>query len=61
MASGTKYPLARDYLEILRLDYQHFLMRDLMGGLHSSVLPVDKSNLKVADVGTGTGCVFPVM
>lgn len=56
MAKGPQYPLARDYAELVRLDYQHAHLKDMIGGcLHPSILPADKANLKIVDVGTGSG------
>lgn len=39
-----------------RLDLQHFMWKDAAGGrlLHSSI-PIEDQNLRVADIGTGTG------
>ncbi|KAK3311847.1 hypothetical protein B0H66DRAFT_575676 [Apodospora peruviana] len=49
------YPLARDYVDYNRLNLQHHLWKDIFGYSLSPKIPRDKTFLKVADVGTGTG------
>ncbi|KAL4875874.1 hypothetical protein BJY04DRAFT_232113 [Aspergillus karnatakaensis] len=51
---GEVYPLARDQTESARLNDQHNIIVDLVGGVIDSSIPLDKIHA-VADVGTGTG------
>ncbi|KAL5335521.1 hypothetical protein BJX70DRAFT_410405 [Aspergillus crustosus] len=48
------YPLARDGVESARLNDQHKIITDLVGGVIDSSIPLSKIHA-VADVGTGTG------
>ncbi|PVH97416.1 S-adenosyl-L-methionine-dependent methyltransferase [Periconia macrospinosa] len=49
------YPLKRNTLASTRLNYNHFWMKALTGYLLHPSIPTEKENLRVVDVGAGTG------
>ncbi|KAJ5916855.1 hypothetical protein N7504_000870 [Penicillium tannophilum] len=53
--SQAQYVLPRDYLDISRLNLQHYLHREMFGYLVHPSIPTDHPKLRVADIGTGTG------
>ncbi|KAI1496242.1 S-adenosyl-L-methionine-dependent methyltransferase [Biscogniauxia marginata] len=55
MASGPDYVFTRDYLDNNRINLQHYLWRQLFGYLTHPKIPTDNPNIRIADVGTGTG------
>lgn len=50
-----EYIFHRDFRSSMRLNFNHYLMRDVAGYLTHPSLAIDQPNLRVADVGTGTG------
>lgn len=50
---NSYYLLPKDLQEINRLDFQHFLLRRLLGGNYAAPLP--QSTRSILDVGCGTG------
>ncbi|QKX57692.1 uncharacterized protein TRUGW13939_04810 [Talaromyces rugulosus] len=55
MASTTPdYVFTRDYLDNNRMNLQHYQWIALFGYLLHPVIPTDRANLRIADVGTGT-------
>ncbi|KAF2869228.1 S-adenosyl-L-methionine-dependent methyltransferase [Massariosphaeria phaeospora] len=56
MASDSlPYPLKRNALASTRLNFNHFWMKGITGYLLHPEIPTEKDNLRIADVGTGTG------
>ena len=51
------YVLGRDYMATARLNYQHFLWKEQLGFLVHPSIQVARPDVKVADIGTGTGYV----
>ncbi|KAJ5614636.1 hypothetical protein N7528_008290 [Penicillium herquei] len=49
------YVFPRDYLEINRLNLHHYLLRETLGYLVHPSIPTENPNLRIADIGTGTG------
>ncbi|GFG02124.1 hypothetical protein IFM61606_03483 [Aspergillus udagawae] len=55
-SSSPEYVFTRDYLDNNRINLQHYLVVQLFGyRIHPSIPVKDVSNLRIADVGTGTG------
>ncbi|KAK6838348.1 hypothetical protein RU639_000664 [Aspergillus parasiticus] len=55
MASSADYVFTRDYLDNNRINLQHYLAVQLFGyRIHPSI-PTKNPDLRIADVGTGTG------
>ncbi|KNG82022.1 hypothetical protein ANOM_010255 [Aspergillus nomiae NRRL 13137] len=55
MASSPEYVFSRDYLDNNRINLQHYLVVQLFGyRIHPSI-PTQSPDLRIADVGTGTG------
>lgn len=50
---NSHYLLPKDVQEINRLDFQHFLLRRLLGGNYAA--PLSQSTRSILDVGCGTG------
>ncbi|GKZ32109.1 hypothetical protein AbraIFM66950_001248 [Aspergillus brasiliensis] len=56
MSEKPNYVLARDYLDNNRLNLHHYLITELFGyHIHPDIPIKDNNNLRIADVGTGTG------
>ncbi|KAI0805718.1 S-adenosyl-L-methionine-dependent methyltransferase [Xylaria sp. FL0064] len=55
MASKTDYVFTRDFLDINRINLMHFLWTKLFGFAMDPKIPTEAANLRVADIGTGTG------
>ncbi|KAB8272196.1 hypothetical protein BDV30DRAFT_227596 [Aspergillus minisclerotigenes] len=55
MAHKPDYVLTRDYLDNNRINLHHYLYVELFGYHTHPDIPTADPNLKVADVGTGTG------
>ncbi|KAI0444321.1 S-adenosyl-L-methionine-dependent methyltransferase [Xylaria telfairii] len=55
MASDTEYVFTRDFLDNNRINLMHFLWTKLFGFAIHPKIPTEATNLRVADVGTGTG------
>ncbi|PKX94356.1 uncharacterized protein P174DRAFT_460432 [Aspergillus novofumigatus IBT 16806] len=56
MSSSPEYVFTRDYLDNNRINLQHYLVVQLFGyRTHPSIPVKDVNNLRIADVGTGTG------
>ncbi|EAW07821.1 uncharacterized protein ACLA_025380 [Aspergillus clavatus NRRL 1] len=56
MSSAPEYVFARNYLDNNRINLQHYLCVQLFGyHIHPSIPVSDVNNLRIADVGTGTG------
>ncbi|KAI1392525.1 S-adenosyl-L-methionine-dependent methyltransferase [Hypoxylon trugodes] len=55
MPSENDYVLARDYLDNSRLNLYHYHWIDVFGYRTHPKIPIDGSDLRIADVGTGTG------
>ncbi|GKZ45825.1 hypothetical protein AbraIFM66951_008519 [Aspergillus brasiliensis] len=56
MTGKPNYVLARDYLDNNRLNLHHYLITELFGyHIHPDIPIKDNNNLRIADVGTGTG------
>ncbi|GIJ84009.1 hypothetical protein Asppvi_002842 [Aspergillus pseudoviridinutans] len=56
MSSSPEYVFTRDYLDNNRINLQHYLVVQLFGyRIHPSIPVKDVRNLRIADVGTGTG------
>ncbi|GAQ10911.1 hypothetical protein ALT_8232 [Aspergillus lentulus] len=56
MSSSPEYVFTRDYLDNNRINLQHYLVVQLFGyRIHPSIPVKDVNNLRIADVGTGTG------
>ncbi|ROW07944.1 hypothetical protein VMCG_03407 [Cytospora schulzeri] len=52
----NEYFLSRDFVDLNRLNLQHYLYKDIFGySLHTKIPREGIPNLKIADVGTGTG------
>ena len=51
--SNATYMLPKDMAEVPRLDFQHYLLRQAMKGLH--IVPVPEHASAILDVGCGTG------
>ncbi|MCJ1382256.1 hypothetical protein MMC17_005369 [Xylographa soralifera] len=49
------YTLGRDYRASARLHVQHHLWSETLGYVMNPAIPSDRSDLAIADVGTGTG------
>ncbi|CAD6580719.1 MAG: hypothetical protein ASARMPREDX12_000249 [Alectoria sarmentosa] len=49
------YALGRGYVEATRLQCQHYLWKETLGYLIHPSIPLEGKDLKIADVGTGTG------
>ncbi|TGO53493.1 hypothetical protein BCON_0122g00100 [Botryotinia convoluta] len=49
------YIFKRDYKSSMRLNYNHFLIKEVAGYLLHPSIPTHQPNLRIADVGTGTG------
>ncbi|MCJ1252157.1 hypothetical protein MMC30_009396 [Trapelia coarctata] len=54
-AAGDDYLLSRDYVDCTRLNLQHYLWKQMFGYLLHPSIDTSSENLKVADIGTGTG------
>ncbi|GFF39398.1 hypothetical protein IFM46972_05873 [Aspergillus udagawae] len=55
-SSSPEYVFTRDYLDNNRINLQHYLVVQLFGyRIHPSIPVKDVRNLRIADVGTGTG------
>jgi len=55
MTSSVDYVFTRDYFDNNRINLQHYLWVELFGYLIHPGIPITKPDLKIADVGTGTG------
>ncbi|MCJ1431029.1 hypothetical protein MMC27_000379 [Xylographa pallens] len=55
MNLSDEYPLARGYRAASRLDLQHYIWKQSQGYLVHPNIPLDPEDLKIADIGTGTG------
>ncbi|KAH1612256.1 hypothetical protein KXX21_002817 [Aspergillus fumigatus] len=56
ISSSPEYVFSRDYLDNNRINLQHYLVVQLFGyRIHPSISINDVNNLRIADVGTGTG------
>ncbi|PYH70449.1 class I SAM-dependent methyltransferase [Aspergillus vadensis CBS 113365] len=56
MSEKPNYVLTRDYLDNNRLNLHHYLITELFGyHIHPDIPVKDNNNLRIADVGTGTG------
>ncbi|KAJ5659893.1 hypothetical protein N7507_006344 [Penicillium longicatenatum] len=51
---SDNYVLPRDYLDNNRMNLHHYLLREMHGYLVHPSIPIDKPDLRIADVGTGT-------
>ncbi|CZT23716.1 uncharacterized protein RCC_09430 [Ramularia collo-cygni] len=51
----SDYVFNRDYLDNNRINLQHYLWREIFGYLIHPSIPTGAPDLKIADVGTGTG------
>ncbi|KAI2479983.1 Methyltransferase [Pyrenophora tritici-repentis] len=49
------YMFRRDFRSSMRLNFNHYLMREIAGYLTHPNIPLTASQLRIADVGTGTG------
>ncbi|KUI58307.1 hypothetical protein VP1G_05593 [Cytospora mali] len=49
------YVFTRDILDNNRINYMHTLWTKIFGYVVHPKIPIDKPDLRVADVGTGTG------
>ncbi|KAF7882341.1 uncharacterized protein EAF02_005704 [Botrytis sinoallii] len=49
------YIFKRDYRSSMRLNYNHFLIKEVCGYLVHPSIPTNQTKLRIADVGTGTG------
>ncbi|KAF7369271.1 Demethylmenaquinone methyltransferase [Mycena venus] len=54
-ASRDEYVFTRDFLDNNRINLMHHLWTKMFGYLLHPKIPTDKADLRVADVGTGTG------
>ncbi|KAF7924890.1 hypothetical protein EAE99_006367 [Botrytis elliptica] len=50
-----EYIFKRDYKSSMRLNYNHFLIKEVCGYLVHPSIPTNQTKLRIADVGTGTG------
>ncbi|XDG01416.1 hypothetical protein ABKA04_001031 [Annulohypoxylon sp. FPYF3050] len=57
MSIKPDYVFTRDFFDNTRVNLQHYLFVELFGYLLHPKIPTQKSNLRVADVGTGT-CIW---
>ncbi|KAI1395394.1 UMTA methyltransferase family protein [Hypoxylon fuscum] len=55
MSSKPDYVFTRDFLDNSRINLMHHLWTKLFGYLIHPKIPTEKTNLRVADVGAGTG------
>ncbi|KAF2649033.1 S-adenosyl-L-methionine-dependent methyltransferase [Lophiostoma macrostomum CBS 122681] len=59
MASSTSqdrpYPFQRNHKASMRLNFNHFWMKSIAGYLIHPKIPIDRENLRIADIGAGTG------
>ncbi|KAI1075742.1 S-adenosyl-L-methionine-dependent methyltransferase [Whalleya microplaca] len=55
MASESEYVFTRDYADNNRINSQHYLWCELYGYHIHPKIPIKDANVRVADVGTGTG------
>ncbi|KAI2628672.1 S-adenosyl-L-methionine-dependent methyltransferase [Hypoxylon sp. NC1633] len=55
MASKAEYVFTRDFLDNNRINLMHHLWTKIFGYYIHPKIPTDAANLKVADVGSGTG------
>ncbi|KAI0201102.1 UMTA methyltransferase family protein [Astrocystis sublimbata] len=55
MAATADYVFTRDFLDNNRINLMHFLWTKLFGYIVHPKIPTEAANLRVADVGTGTG------
>ncbi|KAI1144224.1 S-adenosyl-L-methionine-dependent methyltransferase [Hypoxylon sp. FL0543] len=55
MSSEDRYILTRDYLDNSRLNLYHYQWIEVFGYHTHPKIPIDSPNLRIADVGTGTG------
>ncbi|TGO14423.1 hypothetical protein BTUL_0053g00220 [Botrytis tulipae] len=54
-AEQREYIFKRDYKPSMRLNYNHFLIKEVCGYLVHPSIPTNQTNLRIADVATGTG------
>ncbi|KAL8915821.1 MAG: hypothetical protein Q9172_006634 [Xanthocarpia lactea] len=55
MTEEKEYIFKRDFRSSMRLNFNHYLMREVVGYLTHPDLPITRPDLRVADIGTGTG------
>lgn len=55
MGSKPDYVLTRDYVDNNRINLQHYLWHELFGYLIHPKIAKDQPELRIADIGTGTG------
>ncbi|KAI6083462.1 S-adenosyl-L-methionine-dependent methyltransferase [Hypoxylon rubiginosum] len=55
MASKDEYVFSRDFLDDTRINLMHHLWTRFFGYTIHPKIPIESANLKVADIGTGTG------
>ncbi|RAH47760.1 class I SAM-dependent methyltransferase [Aspergillus brunneoviolaceus CBS 621.78] len=55
MSEKPTYVLTRDYLDNIRLNLHHYLCVELFGYHTHPQIPLNGDNLRIADLGTGTG------
>ncbi|KAL2038437.1 hypothetical protein N7G274_008776 [Stereocaulon virgatum] len=53
------YVFNRGHKSTVRLNYQHFWMKQLCGYLIHPTIPTQSPNIRIADIGTGTG-IWPL-
>ncbi|TGO19008.1 hypothetical protein BTUL_0006g00410 [Botrytis tulipae] len=53
--NNQEYIFKRDYKSSMRLNYNHFLIKEVAGYLIHPSIPTHQPNLRIADVGTETG------
>jgi len=54
-AGKVPYMFRRNFNSSIRLNYNHWLMKDLSGYLLNPKIQFEKENARIADVATGTG------
>ncbi|KAF2187591.1 S-adenosyl-L-methionine-dependent methyltransferase [Zopfia rhizophila CBS 207.26] len=54
-SESRPYPLRRNALASTRLNFNHFWMKNLAGYLLHPKIPTEQDNIRIADLGTGTG------
>ncbi|RYP89415.1 hypothetical protein DL769_000066 [Monosporascus sp. CRB-8-3] len=55
MPSEPEYVFTRDYIDNNRINLQHYLWVELFGYLTHPKIPTSDPDLRIADIGTGTG------
>ncbi|KAI1173682.1 S-adenosyl-L-methionine-dependent methyltransferase [Nemania sp. FL0916] len=55
MSSPAEYVMTRDYIDNNRINLQHYLSREIIGYLTHPSISLLEPDIRIADVGTGTG------